>query len=104
MLGQSVHMLIRELQQCAQSSTVQSDDSRFVLQIAPADVGRAMVAGNIGDALYGASLIPNLKVLYLANQTFTGTLPTNNIAWKTLEEMDLSNNNIEARPAASLFS
>ena len=63
-----------------------------------------LLAGNIGDALYGASLIPNLKVLYLANQTFTGTLPTNNIAWKALEEMDLSNNNIEARSSNTSFS
>ncbi|CAL8464770.1 g4305 [Coccomyxa elongata] len=61
----------------------------------------SLLEGNIGDALYGASLIPNLKVLYLANQTFTGTLPTNNIAWKTLEEMDLSNNNIEGALPAS---
>ncbi|BDA50370.1 MDIS1-interacting receptor like kinase 2 [Coccomyxa sp. Obi] len=55
----------------------------------------SLLEGNIGDAMYGASLIPNLKILYLANQTFTGTLPTGNLAWKSLEELDLSNNNIE---------
>lgn len=55
-------------------------------------------AGNIADALYGASLIPNLKVLYLANQTFTGSLPDNHAAWKQLEILDLSNNHLSVCP------
>ncbi len=55
-------------------------------------------AGNIGDVLYGASLIPNLKVLSLRNQSFNGMLPANLFAMPVLEEMDLSNNHIKARP------
>ncbi|BDA50369.1 probable leucine-rich repeat receptor-like protein kinase PEPR2 [Coccomyxa sp. Obi] len=60
-----------------------------------------LLEGNIADALYGASLIPNLKVLYLANQTFTGTLPDNHAAWKQLEVLDLSNNHISGSLPAS---
>lgn len=56
-----------------------------------------LCAGNIGDVLYGASLIPNLQQLFLANQSFSGSLPTSNLAMPALEEMDLSNNHIEAK-------
>ena len=55
-----------------------------------------LCAGNIGDVLYGASLIPNLQQLFLANQSFSGALPASNLAMPALEEMDLSNNHIEA--------
>ncbi len=54
-------------------------------------------AGNIADVLYGASLVPNLQQLFLANQSFSGSLPASNMAMAALEEMDLSNNHIEAR-------
>lgn len=45
--------------------------------------------------LYGASLIPNLKELTLANQSFSGTLPSNNIVMPVLEVMNLNSNLIQ---------
>ncbi|CAL8464772.1 g4307 [Coccomyxa elongata] len=58
--------------------------------------------GNIADVLYGASLIPNLQQLFLANQSFVGTLPQGNLAMPALEELDISNNHIEAwHPSSS---
>lgn len=65
--------------------------------------GDLSCAGKIGDIMYGASLIPNLKVLYLANQTFNGMLPTNNFAMPVLEELDLSNNHIKASLSFSAY-
>ncbi len=59
-----------------------------------------LCAGNIGDIMYGASLIPNLKVLYLANQTFNGMLPNNTFAMPELLELDLSNNHIKVNLSA----
>ena len=57
--------------------------------------GDVFCAGNIGDVLYGASLIPNLQQLFLANQSFVGTLPQGNLAMPALEVLDISNNHLE---------
>ncbi len=63
------------------------------------DIGRNMqfsaCAGDIGEVLYGASLLPKLKRLDLSGQAFTGTLPNSSLSMPILEELDLSNNYIE---------
>ncbi len=55
----------------------------------------------MADVLYGASLIPNLQQLFLANQSFVGMLPQGNLAMPALEELDVSNNHIEAWQSSS---
>jgi hypothetical protein len=59
--------------------------------------GRSLcdVAGDIGDVLYGASLLPKLRRLDLSGQAFTGTLPNSSISMPLLEELNLANNYIE---------
>lgn len=87
---------IHTVPMCKETSRLPFGDEREILDRNKA-VAMCLCAGNIGDVLYGASLIPNLQQLFLANQSFSGSLPTSNLAMPALEEMDLSNNHIEAR-------
>ena len=50
-------------------------------------------AGNVGDMLYGASLMPNLQILDASDQALTGQLSAVQIP--TLEVLNLSNNSIQ---------
>ena len=52
-------------------------------------------AGNIGDVLYGASLIPNFAFFDTSYQALTGTLP--NISLPNMQILDLSNNYLSVR-------
>ncbi|CAL8464777.1 g4312 [Coccomyxa elongata] len=60
----------------------------------------SVLIGNIGDVLYGASLIPNLAALNLSNNAFTGTLPAS-LSMPNLQYLILDYNYIEGQvPAA----
>ena len=56
-------------------------------------------AGNIGDVLQAASVLPRLTKLDFTNQFLTGTLPAN-ISFPSLEELILVNNDITVRSIA----
>ncbi len=53
-------------------------------------------AGDIGDVLQAASVLPRLTKMDFTNQFLTGTLPVN-ISLPSLEELILVNNDITVR-------
>lgn len=59
----------------------------------------ALCVGSVGDLLYGASLMPNLKVLDASDQALAGQLPS--VVLPLLEELNLANNSIQVLPPAA---
>ena len=59
----------------------------------------ALCVGSVGDLLYGASLMPNLKVLDASDQALAGQLPS--VELPLLEELNLANNSIQVLPPAA---
>ena len=57
----------------------------------------ACPAGSVSDMLYGASLMPNLKVLDASDQALSGQLSP--VSVPSLEVLNLSNNSIQVRHA-----
>ncbi len=53
-----------------------------------------MLAGQISDVLYGASLVPNLVSLDLSGNAFTGTLPPG-LTMPNLQYLSLTDNYIQ---------
>ena len=52
-------------------------------------------AGNVGDMLYGASLMPNLLLLDASDQALSGQLSA--VSLPTVQVLDLSNNSIQVQ-------
>ena len=55
-------------------------------------------AGSVSDMMYGASLMPNLKILDASDQALSGQLSP--VSVPSLEVLNLSNNSIQVRSAS----
>lgn len=60
-------------------------------------------AANIGDVLYGLSLLTSLQSADLSHQAFHGTLPNITLGMSNLEVLNLAHNDLSVRSPLYIF-